>query len=101
MIHARTPPTTSELIRANFGKLILSIIFLGGAAMTQCACVPIPRTLPPGLKAWATEKAIKIGTCTARGHRGQDLIDCVGEFAADRGTYACERLRETATATAR
>lgn len=55
------------------------------------ACGPIPRTLPPGLATWAHDKAAKLVHCYDAGHRGQELLRCLGTYAPDRGTYACER----------
>jgi hypothetical protein len=66
-------------------------------ASSLTACVPVPRTLPPALSTWAARKAALLSDCVASGHRGQALLGCMGDYAADRGTYACERTAAEAT----
>ena len=66
-------------------------------ALSTLGCVPQIPPMPPALRDWAAEKAAALATCTAQGHRGHDLLRCLGTYAEDRGTYACERAN-TATA---
>jgi hypothetical protein len=68
------------LITAAFGCILLS------------SFVPIPRSIPPALQSWAAQKAARLATCYDAGHRRQALLECMGDFAPDRGTYACERV---------
>ena len=49
------------------------------------------------LKTWAAQKAEKLATCYAEGWRRQELIACLGSYAVDRGTYACERTAALAS----
>ena len=67
------------------------------AAILLLACQPIPRTIPPGLERWAAEKAKRLATCVAAGHRGQAILRCLADYAPDRGTYACERAARAVT----
>ena len=60
--------------------------------LSGCAGLSIP-TLPPALKVWAAEKAVRLSQCLADGKRGTDLVSCLGDYVEDRGTYACERVR--------
>lgn len=81
------------------GKLITAgILFAVAIVLGLCtACVPVPRTIPPGLSTWAAQKAAKLARCYDAGHRGQSILECMGDYAADRGTYACERTRAAVT----
>jgi hypothetical protein len=69
-------------------------LLLVGLALIACgvlSCAPLPRSLPPGLASWATAKAARLTSCLEAGQRGQDLFRCLGDYAPDRGTWACER----------
>ena len=78
-----------------FAWLSLAIILLVGIPVTMANCVSIPSTIAPALAQWAGRKAERLAHCVADGKRGSDLLTCLGEYAEDRGTYACERARVT------
>lgn len=71
-----------------FLVLLVGLVLL--ALLAGCTN-PIPRSLPPILASWAEKKAERLGQCYVDGHRGRELIACLGEYAPNRGTYACER----------
>ena len=74
----------SETIAIAFVCLALACVM---AAMLACA------TLSPMLQAWATNKAARVAVCMADKaiSERRAALDCLGPFADDRRTYACER----------
>ncbi len=68
-------------------------LFVIAAMLTGCAS--IPSMIAPALAQWAAFKAERLAHCVAQGKRGSDLLACLGDYAEDRGTYACERARVT------
>lgn len=78
---------TNKLALALIGLSIVSVPVL------MVKCVSIPSTIAPVLAEWAARKAERLAHCVADGKRGSDLLGCLGGYARDRGTYACERVR--------
>lgn len=74
--------------------LAMLVSLAAGSAVCSCGTVPIPPELPPMLEAWARAKAERLAACKAAGYQGREILVCLGDYAADRGTFACERVRE-------
>lgn len=85
--------TTRVLILIRVATMIVAL-----CGLLLVGCKPVPRSLPPMLKTWAAEKAQRLSECYAAGHRRQALLECLGDYSTDRGTYACERAAALASA---